>query len=267
MANPSKLYFSDHFSIENAKYSTLLLQVRKDDFSFAIIFQNKLNVYGRYYPLQELADPKDLGEFLLQQYQQVIIGLTPDVFTIVPSELYKEDLIANYARFLDVSPHEKVYKEQLDNENLIFYKDADQLTPVLTQRHKYYKIISYHKGWINAIAANEQNWQNLFLDIQHNRVSLVYFKNNKLRFLNGFDFNSREELVYFTALVANELHLSQNNLKLILSGDVTQGDEFHLGLNEFFQRVEISQTALPVELSVEALPQQVLALTSLLKCV
>lgn len=266
MANPSKLYFSDDFSPEKAKYYTLLLQIRPTDFSFAVVFQDALLAWGKYYPLAELADPKEIGEFLLHQYRKVVLAIAPEVFTIVPTALYKDDLMINYARFLDVEPGEKVYKEALDDENIVFYKDGDALISILTRRYKYHRITFYHKGLIKAISDTEPTLQNLYLDIQHQRVNILYFKGNKLRFINGYNYVTDNELVYFTGLVTNELHLHQNNLRLIISGDITVSDKGIATLAEYFSRVEINKQQPLEKLPADIEPHQVLSITALLLC-
>lgn len=265
MTSHSKLYFSDDFSQEKAKDYTLLIQIRDTDFNFAVVYQSTLLAWGNGYPHAELIAPADFSMFLnAADYQEVIIGITPTVFNIIPKALYKEDRLANLARLLDVQATETVYSQILDAENQIVFKDADSILPVLTARYPNHQIVFSYKGWLQAITETEPTESKLYLDAQPSEVHFAYFKENKLRFYNSFKYTGPEELVYFTALTANELHLDPAEIKLIISGDADV-DQSNLG--NFFPKIDINPIQQLAQLPNGIASQQLLSLTALLLCV
>lgn len=266
MTSRSNLYISSDFSLERTKNFTLLLQIRANDFSFAVVYQNELKAWGSNQLLSELSNPVELADYLSSDYHQVIIGIEPDVFTIVPKQLYKESIDIDLSRFLNTSNGEKVYKQTLDEENLIFFKYNDGLIDALTSYYRYHQLHFFYKGWINAIAANDTNWQNFYLDVQPDSLHLLYFKNNKLRYYNQFGYTEPQDLVYFVALAFNELRLSAVNTKLIISGQINEGDELMNSLGEFFPKMELSSLIQLSQVPAEVSPQHILSITALLSC-
>jgi hypothetical protein len=265
MTSHSKLYFSDDFSQERAKDYTLLIQIRDTDFNFAVVYQSTLLAWGNGYPHTELTAPADFSMFLNSaEYQKVIIGITPAVFNIIPKALYKEDRLASFARLLDVQATEKVYSQVLDAENQIVFKDTDTILPVLTARYPNHQIVFSYKGWLQAISSAQPAESNLYLDVQPELVHFAYYKENKLRFYNSFKYTGAEELVYFTALTANELQLNPADTHLLISGDA---DVDQSNLSVFFPKIDINPIQQLAQLPNGIASQQLLSLTALLLCV
>jgi hypothetical protein len=197
MTSHSKLYFSDDFSPIKAKDYTLLIQIRNTDFSFAVVYQNALLAWGNGYPLSELITPADFIHFLTPvDYQKVIIGLTPLVFNIVPKPLYQEKHAAHLAKLLDVSDTDKIYSQTLDADNQVVFKDSDEILPTLIARYPNHQIVFGYKGWLEAITKTEPAATNLYIDVQATEVHFAYFKQNKLRFYNSFNYADTNDLAY-----------------------------------------------------------------------
>jgi hypothetical protein len=97
-------------------------------------------------------------------------------------------------------------------------------------------------------------------------VQIAYFTAGKLRFYNTFEFHNPDELVYYTALVTEELQLQQHNTNIVMSGDINVDDKNAGRLAEFFNGVEENEIKI-LELPAEIFPHQVLALTALSLCV
>lgn len=264
MTSHSKLYFSDDFSPEQVKNYTLLIQIRNTDFSFAVVNQNALLAWGNGYPLSELITPADFVHFLTPaDYQKVIIGVTPQVFNIVPKQLYQEKHLAQLVKLLDVSETDKVYSETLDADNQVVFKDNDELLPTLTARYQSHKIVFGYKGWLEAIAKTEPAADNLYVDIQATEVHFAYFTESKLRFYNIFKYADPNDLAYFTALTTNELQLNPEDTYLVISGDT----DISLGhLNDFFPNIDSNPIGQLQQLPNGITAQQLLSLTALTLC-
>ncbi|OKS85779.1 DUF3822 family protein [Mucilaginibacter polytrichastri] len=264
MTSHSKLYFSDDFSAEKAKDYTLLIQIRDTDFSFAVVYQNTLLAWGNGYPHSELVAPADFVNFLSPtDYQNVVIGITPTVFNIVPKQLYKEDQLPNFARFLDAGVEDKIYSQVLDADNQIVFKDGDTILPVLIARYPYHQILFAYKGWLQAITTTKPTATDLYIDIQAYEVHFAYYKDSKLRFYNSFKYTTPTELAYFTALTTNELELNPANIRLVISGDA---DIDLSSLSEFFTNIDINPIEQLQQLPDGIAPQQLLSLTALTLC-
>ncbi|WP_183561090.1 DUF3822 family protein [Mucilaginibacter sp. SP1R1] len=258
-------YHDDTFSLDEAERYSLLIQIDKTSFSYAVADQDKLVAWAENHTLDELGDPQELLDLLSAKYKQVVIGLPAKAFTLVPQSLFHHDHTARFARFLDVKPGEKVCAQVLDSDNTIVYKTNEAILSAAEDLDLRNTVFS-SKGWIAAIAKNNPANHELFLDINRDKVEIVGFNAGKLRFYNQFEFQNSDELAYFTTLVVTELNLQPADTNIYLSGSVDDNDENMNRLAEFFGKVAIN------ELRVLQLPQEIeshklLSLAALALCV
>ena len=111
----------------NSNY-TLLLQIYPATFSYAIVFEDKLQAWAKDCELLVLDDPGSQHELLNYEYKKVVAGLQSTGFTLVPNALYNENRIADFARFLDVKPNEKIFAQPLDAEHAAVDAPRQRLT-------------------------------------------------------------------------------------------------------------------------------------------
>jgi len=259
-------YRDTHLSLYqvNSNYH-LLLQIFPASFSYAITYQNKLLAWARDCDLKVLDDPGDDHELLTFNYTKVAVGLQPSGFTLVPNALFSEEKVADFARFLDVKPGEKVFAQRLDADNCIIYK-VDEKVAATAQIYGLQNAVFVNKGWINTITSSNPPEHNLYLNIDKTTVDILHFVNGKVRFYNSFEFTNPDELAYYAAFVAQELQLTPRDLNLVVSGDINIDDKNGLRLAEFFNGVE--QNELPVlSFPAEVFPHQLLSLAALSLCV
>jgi len=248
----------------NSDY-TLLLQIYPASFSYAIVYRDRLMAWAEDCDLSLMDDPGQDHELLNYDYKNVITGLEPAAFTLVPNALFDDGKIADFARYLDVKINEKVLAQPLDEENYILYK-ADASVAETAEIYGLQKAVFINKGWINLIAKSEPTNNDLYLNIDKKWVTLLYFSDSKLRFYNSFNFNNPDELTYYTAYVAKELQLQPRDLNVIVSGDFNVDDNNGSRLAEFFNGVEENHLK-AVEIPHGIFSHQLLALTALSLCV
>jgi hypothetical protein len=101
---------------------TLLIRIGLHSFSFAVAGQGRLVVLKENLDLSELSQPSDGNKMLTADYSQHIVGIPHTGFAIVPASLFSPEKVADFARFLDVKPDEKVFSQQLDADNQVIFK-------------------------------------------------------------------------------------------------------------------------------------------------
>ena len=239
MNDHDNIYTDNTFNLYQAYSYTLLLQVDATSFSYAVVNQNGLLVSSQNCDLDELAHPKQLSELLTATYKKVIIGMPATGLTLVPKSLFSEDHVAEFARFLDVKEDEKVFAQTLDDENIIIYKTNGALVDAV-ERFDLQNTVYTAQGWIKAIENSNPPETNLYLDIGIKTVQFLYFSLGILRFYNTFEFNSEDELAYFTSFVAEELKLKPRETTLVLSGNIDVGDKNMRRLTDFYPKIEIN---------------------------
>jgi uncharacterized protein DUF3822 len=258
-------YLDPDFNPENTGEYTLLVKVDGDQLTFAITDKHKLLLLSGKIDLNLVSEPATENDLFSKEYSRCVVGLPFTGFTLVPASLFNPENVADFARFLDVKPTDRVFSQPLDADNQVVFKTDENQVSIIAGKFGARDMIFAPKGWITAVAATEPFHQNLYLNVNAAQVEILNFRDNKLRFYNRFAFESPDELAYYASLVVHELKLQPNDGTLILSGDVNADDDHFKRLADFFGKVEID-TLQPIGLPKEIAAHSILSLTALSLC-
>lgn len=264
MSDHNNNFTDNSFSLHQAYSYSLLLQIEPTSFSFAITDQNRLLASAQNVPIDELTNPHQLNDLLSATYKRIIIGMPSSGLTLVPKKLFRDDKVAEFARFLDVKPNESVFAQTLDEQNVIVYKTSDALVNA-TKRFDLQNAVYTARGWLQAISKTRPSNNSLYMEVGKGIIQFLLYASGSLRYYNTFAFGNEDELAYFTSFVAGELNLKPQNTTLILSGDITYGDINMNRLAEFYPHIELN-TLKVLELPGQLNPSKVLALAALSLC-
>ena len=244
---------------------TLLIRIGVNSFSYAVAGQGRMLVLKENLDLTELSQPSDSNKMLSADYSQHIVAIPYTGFTIVPAGLFNTEKVADFARFLDVKRNEKVFSQPLDDDNQVIFKANTVLVDVAAEKFGINSIVFAPKGWIKLIATNKPADSQIYINVEGNVEGFLNFKEGKLRFYNSFEFEVPDELAYFATLVAGELQLQPGDVTLLLSGEITPGDENGTRLDRFFGKVELN-TMSSLSLPEKTASHDTLTLTALSLC-
>lgn len=264
MTEQTYTYRDSTLNLNQAGNYTLLLQVNTQTFDYAIVDHGVMVACETNCNTDELTKPDRLFAQLNAEYKNVVIGLPASGFTLIPTPLFDAEHIADIAKLLDVKDNENVLAQPLDADNYVVYKTDKQLVESITS-FDVKNIAFAAKGWLNAIERSSPSNGYLFLNFEEGQVEYAYYKGNKLRFYNKFEFANIDELVYYTLLVSNELELKQQNTTLVVSGSITTGDINYRTLAQYYSNIRLN-TIETVELPDDIRSHQILSLSALYLC-
>ena len=257
-------YRDSTLNMAEADNYTLLVQVNMESFGYAIVDDKLLLACETNCNLSELAEPKNLYDRLTADYKKTVITLPANAFVLIPISLFDANSVSQYARLLDVKEDEQVIAQVLDHQNYVIYKVYERLYNTITN-YGIKNMVFAPKGWMYAIDRSEPSDTDLFLNISGNQVEFAYYKNNRLRFYNKFEFNTTEDLIYFTIFVTDELELNQQSTALIISGGIDEEYELYKRLSEYFAVVMINDIGV-LDLPASIPSYQILSLSALSLC-
>lgn len=211
-------------------------------------------------PLADISGDEALGGVLTAPFKKVLVGLTPDALTLIPAELYEDDKVLDYARFLDVKAEDRVFAGQLNDENQVIFRIDNAVTDALASRFNLQDTVPAYRGWLGAIAKSEPLNHAIYLDVNCGQVTMANFNGGKLRFYNSYAVSDVNDILYYSLFVAQQLDMQADYTSLIVSGNCPASDFDKL--NEFFRMVKYNDLkAIDVPMGVPA--HQVMALASL----
>lgn len=258
-------YQHEDFNLSLAYYYTLVLQVNSTDFTYAVIYDDKLMALATHCSLEELANPTGMADELFANFRDIVVGVDATGFTLVPLELFNTDKVADFARFLDVKQDERVLAQQLDADNFIIYKTTRAVVDAI-EKFDFNRCVYSGKGWVNAIAGSNPADNTIYVNLEEGCAEFLCFKNGKLRLYNTFEYTTADDLAYTASLVFRETGVHQRDIQLSLSGTATQNTEYKARLAEFFPTVTLNTLKI-AQLPDELNSGQLLKLSALLLCV
>ncbi len=253
------------FNLIQAYYYTLVLQVSSKSFTYAVFYDDRLMALAVDCDLKQLADPTDMVDEIFANFKDIVIGIDADAFTLIPVELYQQERVTEYARFLDVKPDERVFAQQLDTDNFVVYKISNYVITAI-EKFGYSPCVYSGKGWINAIADKLASNKAIYINIEDKQAEMLHFNDGKIRLYNKFGFTTTDDLAYSVSLVFRETGIDQKDVQLSLSGMSPQIEEYLSRLTEFFPHTE-TNTLKIAELPAELNSGKLLKLSALLLCV
>jgi len=236
MAEYSFTYRNNSLDLSRTTDTELFIKASRAGFSFLIVSNGTLLAWKDDCPISELSDNHELALIMASPFKQVTIGIAPEALTLVPSTIFADENVGDYARFLDVMPDDRIFAGKLDADNEVVYKTDYTFLNFLVSRFSLQSTVPADRGWIAAIAKTEPANYNIFIDVAGEQITILNFKNEKLRFYNVFKAEDVNDIIYYSLFVAQRLDIQPEYSQLCISGHIAARDFEKLG--EFFRTVK-----------------------------
>jgi len=240
----------------NSSQASLLMEVGETHCCFAIVdYANQMMVQLCYYT----TDEKDNGEVLekileahpelKQSFRQTIIGYYVPETILIPSAFYRYEetqalLQALYEKGQNVVVSESIAGWQLYNA----YHVPAAIHEFLSRRyssgnfwHSYSIILK------NGIEQSEGG--NLVIDFKTDSFSVVAVKSNSLLLGQIFSYTKSGDVLYWLLKICKQFSLSQNEVKLVLSGLIDKQSAVFKELYQYFTNIEFTTLENDIQLS------------------
>lgn len=220
----------------------LLIILNQDTFSYAVrnpVTQQLVGI-STGNSLNQLFGQNENPEILGKSYQKTIVAIQTNSFCLVPDTVFMPENLPDYAAFLSVKEADVVLTDQIENgKNTVVFTFPEVLVEKIKTQFPSVAIQFAPKSWIKTVFAAKLSGQNLYLYIEEKSLKILFPDQENIRFYNQFDCTSTDELIYFTALVADQLKLKPEETNLILCGRVEANGESILRLQHFFKNVKL----------------------------
>ncbi len=218
----------------------LIIVLNEESFDYAVCHPvtDRLIRVNTNRPLNELFDPQNQEKFSASKYQKVIITAESKSFCLIPDAVFSIENLPDFAAFLSLKEADLILTHQLSNgSNTVIFTLPEVLVKQVEVQFPAAKIQFAPKSWIKAVFDHSSAGKNLYLFIEEKTLKILYFDQQNIRFYNQFDCITTDEIIYFTALVANQLNLKPEETTLIIGGRLETDSEPMLRLQDFFKEV------------------------------
>jgi len=242
-------YFDKSFKESQTRNYTLSVQLWLNGLVFTVYNPDKNKFVGvEQYNFIDIASSEQLPSFLGKilnnrpsfafPHKTVIFTYQNKYSTLIPAPLFNEDKKNLYLGFNQpFQENSRIVFDKLKNHQTVnIYYIPNPVVEKIKDFWPNAKILHFSTALIESLTVNFKNKtdnKTLFVNLRKHCFDLVYFKENKLHFYNTFDFNTKEDFIYFLLISIDQLLLNPEDVKLIIIGDIDKTDEAYSMINQY----------------------------------
>src|SRR5690606_4057763 len=237
---------------ENISNLKLSIQVCLDGLSFCILdipqakisWYKKINFPKEHNPvkaLQEIEDVYKEEQILHDTFKEVTLLFSNDLYSPVPLEYFKEEEASTYLKFnTKILGTDVVESDQINDELVNVYIPYTNITNYFFDRYGEFEFKHNTTELINAaLALNDKTETTAYLNNYKGYYDLVIVKGDALLFSNTFNYETREDFIYYLLFTLEQLDLDPEIFKLILLGNISKESEEYKTAYTYIKNIEL----------------------------
>ena len=230
-------------SEQNSANSILLLIAGERHCSFAVLnYMSKELVEFGYYTAEEdepgYVNFFENNEVMNGRYYQTAVAYEANECVQIPSAVYKYEegqLHVDAVHGREV--HANIISENLPALNLYnVYRMPANLQSTISRKFLSGKFWHFYTVVLKNMSSHQS--QTMFIDFKRDEISVVALKENKLLLAQAFSYTTPEDLLYYLLKCCQQLGLSQQEVKVYLSGLIEKDSAIYRELYKYFIDLE-----------------------------
>ena len=264
---------------EKNTFKKLSIQVSLNGLSFCILnkdaneifYLKKIDFDKQLDPIKVLSKIELIYEQedeLNQPVDEVNVIFNNSLFSLVPAELFDEEHAASFLKFnTRILKTDFIAYDEI-NENLVnVYIPYANITNYFFDKYGEFEYRHSLSVLIESLLKLPKytTGPKVYLHTHGNFYELVIIENGKLIFANCFDFETREDFLYYLLFTAEQLNLDTENFELLLMGDISKDSEEYQMAWDYIKNISFMGPFHPYSFSEKAKPENELSEYLLIK--
>lgn len=180
--------------------------------------------------------------FAKQKYKAVDIIISSEYYTIVPSALYHKEAAKLYLEFSTSLKFEaEIHSFFVQSiESYVIYAVPTALCQGMKKIFSDYKLLPHAGVLITESMGRYKNSKEriLLAHVQNARLDLMVIENHKMIFFNSFNYNTTEDVVYYTLLVCDTLKLNPEEISFKICGEIEKKSSVYVLLYKYIRNID-----------------------------
>jgi hypothetical protein len=229
---------------------TLIIDVGERYFSFVLYSSNDNEFVAlEYYLFSSRQKQEQLKELLSSHtmlqlsYPAVQVYFNSAVGLLIPERFYDEDSSCRMLELVSGDMHRNMtLSDEIEGLNMRnVYSVPDYLREMLISHFPGAVYQHLHTGLLK---------KNMMLERKDNRMEIIFYperiivslwKDNALLFIQGFNYETPEDVAYHTTNLAEQWKLDRAEIRVIVSGLVEKDSALFASVDKYFQFVETEE--------------------------
>ena len=180
---------------------------------------------------------------LQKLFSKVQIIHDNEMQTLVPSAIFEEAHLSDYLKY-----NTKIFKNDFITYDVIQNKDAMlvyipfvNINNYIFERFGSFEYKHSATVLIDKILQIEKNnnQKKLYINIHNTHFELIALDQNSFQLFNRFEYQTREDFIYYILFTAEQLDFNPENFKCILMGAVEENDELFSIAYKYIRNVSL----------------------------
>jgi hypothetical protein len=218
----------------------LSIQIRLSGLSFCILNRSTNTIERlQHMQLEKKATPFEILNQLKtiiasnsdfnQAFDSVLCIYQNELSTLIPESLLNENHLADYLKF-----NAKILKTDfIDYDNIAINGTTNVYVPLVNVNNYLFdtfgSFVYKHASTILIETvlqyASKQKEIELYLNVDNLHFEMIAAQGQELIFYNTFDYNTKEDFIYYILFSIEQLKLNPETVNIHLSGQIDQDDE------------------------------------------
>lgn len=233
----SKRKLSIQFSLDGFSFCTSNASDEVAEFS-SYVFEKSVN--SPELILEKLQEIFKTEKSLQNDFESVTVIHQNNLSTLVPNQYFKEDSIASYLKYsvktiaTDLIVFDDL--EFMDTKNV--YIPYVNINNFLFQNFGEFEFKHHSSILLEKLITKSDDSLKFYINISQSTFDIVVTKDSKLLFYNIFDYQTKEDFIYYILFTLEQLELNTEETNVILLGDIEESSEKYQILYTYIRNIQ-----------------------------
>ena len=221
---------SINLNSKNTDNYIVTIQHSLDGLSFVVFdtAENKFIALKHYHTTERnisletlLLELQEKESLKFDDFKNVNILIDNNINTFVPKDYFQEDIKDDYLSLLNMK-HSNVLTDDIVEHNIVnVYSTNDDFNFLNNNIKIYHSSSILIKKLLKEFKDRNQETR-AFVNVKNNSYELIIISNDKLIFHNYFNFNTKEDFLYFILFTFDQLNIDNESIPLYFIGFIEE---------------------------------------------
>ena len=210
------------------------------------VFPDKININEILSELKNI-----LNEFNLLNIIKVTLILNNKLSVLVPKDFFNEENCLDYLKFnsrlLKNDTASFDYIEEFEAHNVFI--TYGNVTNYLIEKFGSFEFFHYSTVLLKKLYSDtpKDKIARIYVNINKSYLNIIVFKGRELNYYNTFDYETKDDILYFILFVIEQNKLINNETKMKLIGEEKIIKNYYDYLSKFIKNLEMKNTEYDIE--------------------
>ena len=193
--------------------------------------------------LKNLIEEFDNIDLLNENFNKIQVIHDNEVQTLVPSALFEEANLSDYLKFnAKIFKNDFITYDAITNQEIMsVYVPYVNVNNYIFEKFGSFEYKHSSTVIIDKVLQIEKNIKekSLYVNVEKSNIDVLVISSNSLLFYNKFNYNTKEDFIYFILFTIEQLELNPEKLNCKFLGSILNDDELFQIAYKYIRNVSI----------------------------